>query len=189
MFINKFFSRTPYDLFAEFVDHVRAVVSIGYKRPKTNEHILQLAEEPQTQGMEMKSAGGELIAMYIISTYSRLAGKIELEKPFTIILRPAATIFTTSLRLQDGKIKERNFKFTGNQNYRSVFQGQVDFLVEHFLAQKGEPPENILSSTINLNVLLAIQYIASRIHDVSSTNRKTEYIFRNADSKSAVIGS
>ena len=97
---------------------------------------------------------------------------------FLYLLRPAATIFTTSLRLHDGKIKERNFKFTGNQNYRSAFQGQVDFLVEHFLAQKGEPPENILSSTINLNVLLAIQYIASRIHDVSSTNRKTEYIFR-----------
>lgn len=65
MFINKFFSRTPYDLFAEFVDHIRAAVSMGNLQPKTNEHILKLAGEPHTQTMEMKSVVGGMIETLI----------------------------------------------------------------------------------------------------------------------------
>ena len=61
MFINKFFSRTIYDLLMEFVDHVRASVSIWNLLPQTNERVLQPVEEPQTQAVEMKSAAGEMI--------------------------------------------------------------------------------------------------------------------------------
>ena len=65
MFMNKFFSRTPYDLFAEFIDRIRAAVSMGKLQPKTNEHILQMAGEPHTQTMEMKSAVGGMIETLI----------------------------------------------------------------------------------------------------------------------------
>jgi hypothetical protein len=58
MFIDKFFPRTLYDLFAEFVDRICAAVSMGDLQPKTNEDILQPAGQPHTQTMEMKSAVG-----------------------------------------------------------------------------------------------------------------------------------
>ena len=61
--------------------------------------------------------------MPIISIYSRLAGQIERKKPFTHHIVTAATVFTTSLRLHDGKIIDRYFKFTGNQNYRAALRG------------------------------------------------------------------
>lgn len=61
MFMNNFFSRSIPDLLAEFADQARAALSIENLRPKTKEHILQLAEEPQTQAMEMNSAAGRRI--------------------------------------------------------------------------------------------------------------------------------
>jgi|KBSSwiStaDraftv2_1062776.scaffolds.fasta_scaffold438001_1 hypothetical protein len=60
MFIDKFFPRTLYDLFAEFVDRMRAAVSIDNLLPPTNK-LLKLAGEPHTQTLEMNSAVGEMI--------------------------------------------------------------------------------------------------------------------------------
>jgi len=60
MFIDKFFSRTLYDLFAEFVEHIRAAVSIVDQLPTTNEHGRQLADESPTQVVSMKSAMDEM---------------------------------------------------------------------------------------------------------------------------------
>ena len=65
MFINRFFSRTSYDLFAEFIDRIRAAVSMGNLQPKTNEHILQMAGEPHIPTMEMKSVVGGMIETLI----------------------------------------------------------------------------------------------------------------------------
>ena len=59
MFINKFSSRTLYDLFMEFVEPVRAAVSFGNLQPPTNEHVLRRAEESPTHAMEIISAVGE----------------------------------------------------------------------------------------------------------------------------------
>jgi len=194
VFMNNFYSRTISDLFAEFVDHVRAVVSIGYQRPKTNEHILQLADELQTQGIEMKSAVGELIAVYILSTYSSLAGKIERETQFTRNqLRLAATIIMMLLRPHGGKIRYSYCKFTGYQNYRSAFRGFSGnklVLYGSIFSLNGGVAREFCRLLNNLYYLLAWnEHFASTIHDVSSTIRKTEYIVRNDDSKSAVFGS
>jgi len=54
MFIDKFFSRTPYDLFAEFIEHIRAAVSIGDLLPPTNERIVQLVRESPTKTAHRK---------------------------------------------------------------------------------------------------------------------------------------
>jgi len=61
MFIDKFFPRTLYDLFAEFVVRIRAAISIDNLFVPTNEDILKLAGEPHTQTLEMKSAVGGMI--------------------------------------------------------------------------------------------------------------------------------
>ena len=53
MFMNQFFSRSLSDRLAELVHQARAAFPIGTLRPKTNAPILQRAEAPQAQAMEV----------------------------------------------------------------------------------------------------------------------------------------
>jgi hypothetical protein len=61
MFIDKFFSRTLYDLFVEFVEYVRAVVSMGNLHPSTNANVPDLIEASPTQAVNMNSAIDEML--------------------------------------------------------------------------------------------------------------------------------
>jgi hypothetical protein len=61
MFIDKFFSRTLYDLFAEFIEHIRAVVSLGNLHPSTNTYVPQPIKVRPTQVVNMKSAMDEML--------------------------------------------------------------------------------------------------------------------------------
>jgi len=61
MFIDKFFSRTRYDLFAEFFVRIRAALSIVNLHSQTNERFVQLVKESPTQAVEMKSAANRKI--------------------------------------------------------------------------------------------------------------------------------
>jgi len=53
MFMNQFFSRSLSNRFAELVYQARAAFPIGTLRPKMNAPILQRAEAPQAQAMEV----------------------------------------------------------------------------------------------------------------------------------------
>jgi len=61
MFIDKFFSRTFSDFFAEFVE--RAFGLTGNLYPQAKEPVLQPLAEQQTQAMELRPAVSELSAM------------------------------------------------------------------------------------------------------------------------------
>jgi len=59
MSIDKFFSRTFYDFFTEFVERIRVALLLGNLHSQSNEHIPQRIEESPTQPVEMKSAMNE----------------------------------------------------------------------------------------------------------------------------------
>ena len=59
MFTDKFLSHTLYDSFVEFVERIRAALSVGNLHSQSNEHIPQRIEAAPTQAVEMKSVMNE----------------------------------------------------------------------------------------------------------------------------------
>jgi hypothetical protein len=61
MFMNKFFSRTPYDLLAEIIDRIHVAISKDNRRLPTNERVTQLVKESPTQGEAIIPAVEEMV--------------------------------------------------------------------------------------------------------------------------------